>query len=62
MRYYEQVGVLPVPRRSEAGYRHYARHAVHRLLFLRRAWALGLSLAHLKALTAEAETSLAPSA
>jgi DNA-binding transcriptional MerR regulator len=53
IRYYEQVGVLPVPRRSDAGYRHYSRHDVHRLLFIRRARALGLSLAKLKALTAE---------
>jgi DNA-binding transcriptional MerR regulator len=53
IRYYEQVGVLPVPRRSGAGYRHYSRHDVHRLLFMRRARALGLSLANLKALMAE---------
>jgi DNA-binding transcriptional MerR regulator len=56
IRYYEQVGVLPVPRRSEAGYRHYSRHNVHRLLFIRRARALGLSLATLKALTVELES------
>ena len=56
IRYYEQVGVLPVPRRSDAGYRHYARHDVHRLLFLRRARALGLSLATLKTLTAELDS------
>jgi MerR family copper efflux transcriptional regulator len=53
IRYYEQVGVLPVPRRSDAGYRHYSRRDVHRLLFIRRARALGLSLATLKTLTAE---------
>jgi DNA-binding transcriptional MerR regulator len=53
IRYYEQAGVLPVPRRSDAGYRHYSRHDVHRLLFIRRARALGLSLTSLKALTAE---------
>ena len=53
IRYYEQVGVLPVPHRSTAGYRHYSRPDVHRLLFIRRARALGLSLANLKALTAE---------
>ena len=45
IRYYEQVGVLPVPRRNPAGYRQYSRHDVHRLLFIRRARALGLSLA-----------------
>jgi DNA-binding transcriptional MerR regulator len=56
IRYYEEVGVLPVPRRSEAGYRHYARHDVHRLLFMRRARALGLSLANLKALTGELDS------
>jgi DNA-binding transcriptional MerR regulator len=56
IRYYEQVGVLPMPRRSAAGYRHYSRHDVHRLLFIRRARALGLSLANLKALTTELDS------
>jgi DNA-binding transcriptional MerR regulator len=56
IRYYEQVGVLPVPCRSAAGYRQYSRHDVHRLLFIRRARALGLSLANLKALTAELDS------
>lgn len=56
IRYYEQIGVLPVPRRSGAGYRQYSRHDVHRLLFLRRARALGLSLAKLKVLTAELDS------
>ncbi len=56
IRYYEQVGVLPVPRRSGAGYRHYSRHDVHRLLFIRRARALGLSLANLKVLTGDLDS------
>jgi DNA-binding transcriptional MerR regulator len=56
IRYYEQVGVLPMPKRSGAGYRHYSRSDVHRLLFIRRARALGLSLANLKALTAELDS------
>jgi DNA-binding transcriptional MerR regulator len=58
IRYYEQVGVLPAPRRSPAGYRQYARRDVHRLLFIRRARALGLSLQDLKALTAELDNGL----
>src|SRR5918999_3079426 len=56
IRYYEQVGVLPVPGRSEAGYRQYTQRDVHRLLFIRRARALGLSLKDVKALTAELDS------
>lgn len=52
IRYYEQVGVLPPPRRSAAGYRRYTRQGVHRLRFVRRARALDLSLRQLRALTA----------
>ncbi|WP_256868004.1 MerR family transcriptional regulator [Candidatus Entotheonella palauensis] len=53
IRYYEQVGLLPIPRRSETGYRQYVRQDVHRLLFIRRARSLGVSIRDLKALTAE---------
>ena len=56
VRYYEQVGVLPVSRRSATGYRQYAQRDVHRLLFIRRARALGLSLPSIKALTAALES------
>ena len=56
IRYYEQMGVLPVPRRSGAGYRQYSHHDVHRLLFIRRARALGLSLANLKVLTGDLDS------
>src|SRR6266581_5924692 len=56
IRYYEQIGVLPAPRRSTAGYRQYSRHDVHRLLFIRRARALRLSLANLKELTTELDS------
>jgi DNA-binding transcriptional MerR regulator len=53
IRYYEQVGVLPVPHRSMAGYRQYTPSDVHRLLFIRRARTLGLSLPSIKTLTVE---------
>ena len=56
VRYYEKVGVLPMARRSAAGYRQYSRRDVHRLLFIRRARALRLSLPRLKELTAELES------
>lgn len=42
LRYYEEVGVLRVDRRSEAGYRLYGEAAVERLGFVR--WARGLGL------------------
>lgn len=52
IRYYEDVGVLPPTTRTPAGYRQYTERSVHRLLFVRRARALGLSLQQLKGLTA----------
>jgi len=52
IRYYEQVGVLPIAGRTPAGYRQYTQSGVDRLLFIRRARALGLSLRHARALSA----------
>jgi DNA-binding transcriptional MerR regulator len=53
IRYYEEMGVLPAPRRTAAGYRQYARRDVHRVLFIRRARALGFPLDTLRALTTD---------
>ena len=52
IRYYEAVGVLPAPGRSRSGYRLYTERGVERLLFMRRARALGLSLPQLQTLMA----------
>ncbi len=52
IRYYEQVGVLPAPNRSAAGYRQYTEQGVERLLFIHRARVLGLPLRQVKALSA----------
>jgi len=56
IRYYEQVGVLPPANRTAAGYRQYAQQSLDRLLFIRRARTLGLSLQNLKSLTAALNT------
>jgi DNA-binding transcriptional MerR regulator len=55
IRYWEQVGVLPAPSRSVAGYRQYYRRDIRRLLFVRGARFLGLPLAQLRDLTAGLE-------
>jgi DNA-binding transcriptional MerR regulator len=52
IRYYEAVGVLPAPGRSRSGYRLYTERGVDRLLFVRRARVLGLSLQQLQTLKA----------
>lgn len=44
IRYYEEIGLLPPPARSGAGYRHYDPNTVEELLFIRKAQALGFSL------------------
>jgi MerR family transcriptional regulator, copper efflux regulator len=50
IRYYEEIGVLPVPSRAASGYRLYDQPGVERLRFIRRARALGLPLQQLKTL------------
>src|SRR3989304_7739117 len=48
IRYYEEVGLLPEPRRSESGYRLYSAYEMERLRLIKRAKVLGLSLAEIK--------------
>lgn len=47
LRYYEQIGLLPATRRTQAGYRVYDADAIHRLRFIRRARDLGFSMAEI---------------
>src|SRR5664279_574431 len=44
IRYYERSGLLPLPARSESGYRQFAPAAVQRIRFIKRAQAVGFSL------------------
>ena len=50
IRYYEQIGVLPVPPRTCANYRDYGSEHVARLSFVRHARSLGFELTDIKAL------------
>ena len=50
IRYYEDVGLLSKPRRSESGYRLYSGYDIGRLRLIRRAKLLGLSLAEIQEL------------
>lgn len=45
LRFYEEAGVLPEPRRTSAGYRDYDESALERLAFVRSAQSAGLTLA-----------------
>jgi MerR family mercuric resistance operon transcriptional regulator len=50
VRYYEQVGLLPAPARTASGHRVYESGLVRRLLFIRRARALGFALDEIREL------------
>jgi DNA-binding transcriptional MerR regulator len=43
VRYYERIGLLAGPERTESGYREYDEHSASQLLFVSRARGLGIS-------------------
>ncbi len=52
IRYYEQIGLMPDPPRSEGGHRLYDEEHLKRLTFIRRARELGFSLGDVRGLLA----------
>ena len=52
IRYYEEIGVLPLPGRTAAGYRQYAQPDVDQIRFVGRARARGLPLNRFRLLAA----------
>ena len=50
IRYYERTGLLAPPARSAGGFRLYGTDAVERLVFIKRAQALGLALDEIRQL------------
>lgn len=52
IRYYERIGVMPKPKRSEGGHRLYGETQLNRLAFVRRSRELGFTLKEVRALLA----------
>ncbi|WP_407669418.1 Cd(II)/Pb(II)-responsive transcriptional regulator [Paraglaciecola hydrolytica] len=50
IRYYEQVGLLSPPLRSDNGYRHYQHKDIETLVFIRRCRELNISIDDIKQL------------
>lgn len=50
IRYYEQIGLLPAPPRSEGNRRHYEAADLRRLAFIRHARELGFEIKAIRAL------------
>jgi len=62
VRYYERVGLLPLPLRSPGGYRLYGTEHLKRLTFIRRARALGFSIDEVRTLLKLADERKRPCA
>ncbi|MDP8904096.1 MAG: heavy metal-responsive transcriptional regulator [Chloroflexota bacterium] len=60
LRYYEKAGLLPIPRRTESGYRAYDDEALRRLEFIRAAQAVGLKLTEIREAIAIRERGSSP--
>ena len=50
IRYYERIGILSKPPRTEGGHRLYEREQIKRLMFVRRSRELGFSLEEIRTL------------
>jgi MerR family transcriptional regulator, mercuric resistance operon regulatory protein len=55
VRYYERIGLMPEPGRTEKGHRNYATAHVRRLTFIRRARELGFAIEDIRTLLELAE-------
>ena len=60
IRYYEQIGLLPEPRRTPGGYRDYDEQDLDRLVFIRRSQQLGLKLDEIREILALREQATQP--
>lgn len=50
IRYYEEIGLLPAPRRTASGHRHYREDDLQRLVFVKRCRDFGFAIEQVRAL------------
>jgi len=60
IRYYEAIGLLEKPIRSDGGFRLYAQEAVEKLRFIRKAQRFGLTLEEIKQVVLQSRNGLEP--
>lgn len=60
IRYYEKIGLLPIPPRTRARYRLYSAVAVRRLRFIRKAIGLGLQLGEIENILTQTDQGTCP--
>jgi DNA-binding transcriptional MerR regulator len=60
VRYYEKIGLLPPPERTESGYRLFGHASLSRLEFIKSAQRLGLRLGDIKQLLEVMDNGLCP--
>ena len=60
LRYYEDIGLIEPPKRTSAGYRDYDDEVLDRLVFIRSAQAIGLSLGGIRSIVALRDDGDAP--
>jgi DNA-binding transcriptional MerR regulator len=60
LRYYERKGVLPLPQRTESGYRIYPAHALQRVNLIRGALSIGFSINELSRILKQRDTGHPP--
>ena len=58
IRYYERIGLMPAPPRTDGGHRSYASEHVQRLRFIRRSRELGFGLDAIRRLIALSEPGI----
>lgn len=60
IRYYEEIGLLTPPRRSDSGYRHYCQTILDELEFIKKGQGLGFSLDEIREILSISRAGAAP--